>query len=275
METQKEIFVLTGSGHKGSVKISKTENKNKIKIECNFDFRPSGATLYIVGDEIAQTTLNDNKLTCELPFLSNTIQGCVVRSSSFTMFGGRGNKSEMIAKIEGLKRQKTEQKTTPDKAENTLTFAPESKQNATVKQSDRQGENKQKTAETQSSNLAELLAATNSDSGILKYNGSNFYLAIKPQLDEMFVCYKQEETLNNLVENSSWVHIDAEDGYYVVGVLKDGDVPAYICYGVPSYKENDVPPELKNVCVWLPVEDEKIRGYWVIYQSAVNGEIVK
>ncbi|MBQ9276110.1 MAG: hypothetical protein IJ226_00780, partial [Clostridia bacterium] len=99
------------------------------------------------------------------------------------------------------------------------------------------------------SNLAKLLSETSTDAGILKYNGSNFYLAVKPQLDEMFVCYKQEESLNKAVENSAWVHVDAEDGYYVVGLLKDGDSPAYICYGVPSKDGNDVPPELKNVCV--------------------------
>ena len=269
MLTQKEIFVLTGSGHKGSVKIAPIENsKNEVEIECNLDFRPSGATLYIIGDDIAQITLDNNKMKDKVRFVSNTVQGCVIRSSAFTMLGGRGNKGEMLAKIDAQKRQISSQKHT----QNTIPFdtkPSENKSKYAVKESADFG------AKKEPSSLAKLLSATSSDSGILKYNGSNFYLAIKPQLDEMFVCYKQEEALNKAVENSSWVHIDTDDGYYVVGLLKNNDTPAYICYGVPSYNENDVPPELKNVCVWLPVDDEKVKGYWVIYQSAIDGEIVK
>ena len=283
METKKDIFVLTGSGHKGSVKISSAESGNKVKVECNLDFRPSGATLYIIGDEIAQLALNDSKTCVELPFQSKSVDGCVIRSSSFTMLGGRGNKSEMLAKIDAAKHSKQPQKNcetngeTPPK--NTVVFTKN-----TAKISDKISDEKAPDFDTKTDdkksnnthpNLAKLLAETSNDTGILKYNGSNFYLAIKPQLDEMFVCYKQETKLNETVGNSSWVHIDTEDGYYVVGLLKDGDTPSYICYGVPSKDENDVPPELKNVCVWLPVEDENIKGYWVIYQSAVNGEIVK
>ena len=73
---QKDIFVLTGGGRKGSVKITHFEgDERRAKIECNLDFRPSNATLYIIGDEIAQMTLNNNKMTVEVPFVSKDIQG--------------------------------------------------------------------------------------------------------------------------------------------------------------------------------------------------------
>ena len=269
MLTKKEIFVLTGAGHKGSVKITPVENsKNEVEIECNLDFRPSGATLYVIGDEIAQLTLNNNKFKDKVRFVSNNVHGCIVRSSAFTMFGGRGNKSEMLSKIDAQKRPKLP----IGQAQNAVPFHTNSIKNVDKKSQEITINNG---AQNATSNLAKLLSETSTDDGILKYNGSNFYLAIKPQLDEMFVCYKQDETLNNTVANSSWVHIDTDDGYYVVGILKDGDSPSYICYGVPSKDKNDVPPELKDVCVWLPVEDENIKGYWVIYQSAVNGDIVK
>lgn len=265
MLTKKEIFVLTGSGHKGSVKISPVDgNKNRVIIECNLDFRPNNATLYIIGDEIAKTPLNDSKTTAELPFVSNSVQGCVVRSSAQTMFGGRGDKAEMLAKISAESGQKPAQKP----KQNTVDFKPKAAEIDNYKDNEA-------SKKSEMSSLAKLLSATSNDSGILKYNGSNFYLAIKPQLDEMFVCYKQENALNKAVENSSWVHIDTEDGYYVVGLIKNDDTPAYICYGVPSKDGNDVPPELKNVCVWLPVKDKDVKGYWVIYQSAVDGDIVK
>ncbi len=285
METKKEIFVLSGAGHKGSVKISSfEEDKTHVKVECNLDFRPTGATLYIVGDEIAKTALYDSKTSVELPFVSNSVQGCVVRTSAITMFGGRGNKAEMLAKIEGEKHQNTAFEKAKIAPENGITAGEKTGEKIAENQARNAYENEVKTARNSSasspqndnvSSLAKLLSETSNDAGILKYNGSNFYLAVKPQLDEMFVCYKQEESLNNAVENSAWVHVDAEDGYYVVGLLKDGDTPSYICYGVPSKDGEDVPPELKNVCVWLPVEDENVKGYWVIYQSAVDGEIIK
>ena len=112
MLTKKEIFVLMGSGHKGSVKITPADSaKNQVEIECNLDFRPSGATLYIIGDEIAKLELNNSKTTDKVRFMSNSVQGCVIRSSSLTMFGGRGNKSEMLAKIDEGKRQKAKFRT--------------------------------------------------------------------------------------------------------------------------------------------------------------------
>ena len=285
MQTQKEIFVLMGGGHKGSVRITPVEgNKNRVRVECNLDFRPTLATLYIIGDEVAEMALKDSKTTHEVQFLSNNVQGCVVRSSSVTMFGGRLNKAEMLAKIGGGKATKQSVVVAENRKDSTTKEALKndemkadfsSLENSENSQREKHDERRNEREYDRESNLAKLLSATSTEAGVLKYNGSNFYLAIKPQLDEMFVCYKQEEALNNAVENSQWVHIDTEDGYYVVGLLKDGDKPSFICYGVPSYSGDDVPPELKNVCVWLPVDDEKIKGYWVIYQSAVDGDIVK
>ena len=272
MEVKKDIFVLLGAGHKGSVKISREDGKRTVKIECNLDFRPNGATLYLIGDEIAKTTLYDSKTTLELPFSSKTLQGCVVRTSAITMFGGRGNKAEMLAKIDGEKHRKQDGTT----SKNVVDFEQKSIKKSHQKSNENVAENLSSNEDKiEESNIAKLLSETSQSAGVLKYNGSNFYLAIKPQLDEMFVCYKQEETLNDAVENSSWVHVDAEDGYYVVGIVRNGDKPTHICYGVPSKDGKDVPPELKNLCVWIPVKSEEVKGYWVIYQSAIDGEIVR
>ena len=112
-----------------------------------------------------------------------------------------------------------------------------------------------------------------------KYDGNNFYYAVKPQIDEMFVCYPEEEILVSTVPNSKWVRVDAEDGYYVGGLLYDENEPSFICYGVPQIKSDALvkaPPELQNMCVWLPVNvSESVSGYWIIYQSAKTGEIIK
>lgn len=107
----------------------------------------------------------------------------------------------------------------------------------------------------------------------IHFDGSNFYLSVKPQIDELFVCYPESEELNFAVPNSRWVQVEAVDGYYVVGLVYDCDTVAYICYGVPSKEMKTPPDEIKNLCVWLPISAEK--GYWIIYQDAMTGKCLK
>ncbi len=107
----------------------------------------------------------------------------------------------------------------------------------------------------------------------VSFDGTNFYLSVKPQLDELFVCYPEEETLCNFVPNSRWVHIATEDGFYVVGIVKDMESVSYICYGVPGKMGVTPPDEIKDFCVWLPVFEGE--GYWIIYQDALTGKCLK
>ncbi len=120
-------------------------------------------------------------------------------------------------------------------------------------------------------------AAADLMTGGVDYTGDNFYFAVKPQLDEMFVCYPEEKTLNATVPNSRWVKVDTSDGYYVVGLIYDLETVLYICYGIPSSFSTLPPPEIADVCVWLPLNpsDREGDGYWLIYQSAVDGKCVR
>lgn len=110
------------------------------------------------------------------------------------------------------------------------------------------------------------------------YDGTNFFFAVKPQLDEMFVRYPAEERLNAIVPNSKWVRVDTEEGdYYVLGVLYDLSTPIFICYGIPGTRNVAPPREIADVCVWLPLSSEQPdgNGFWIIYQSAENGKCVR
>lgn len=109
----------------------------------------------------------------------------------------------------------------------------------------------------------------------VRFDGSNFYLSVKPQIDEIFVCYPEEELLNNLVPNSKWVHVDTSDGYYVVGLVLDGDVVSYICYGVPSTEKHTPPVEIADFAVWLSDGSDGGKGYWLIYQDAMTGKCLR
>lgn len=90
----------------------------------------------------------------------------------------------------------------------------------------------------------------------ITYDGTNFYQAVKPQLDEMFVRYPAEQRLNSIVPNSKWVRIDVDgDDYYVVGILYDLSQPTFICYGIPGVRNVAPPSEIADVSVWLPLDN--------------------
>ena len=99
-----------------------------------------------------------------------------------------------------------------------------------------------------------------------------FYYSVKPALDEMFVCYPEENALVELIPDSRWVRVTCgENSCYVVGLMRiDGEVK-YICYGIPSGKDLTPPDELKDVCEWIPKRGAD-DGYWMVFQDAVTGE---
>lgn len=261
MENKKEIVVLSGAGHKGIVKIQNVSSTgNTVKGECNLDFRPSNASLYLVGDDIAKIRLYDTNTAFEVPFRATSEFGCVVRSSSITMFGGSIPNGKILRRIDEFNKQKTVSETRKVSAQNTDL--------QTNLQTNKDQSQKEEIAKSEMT-----LTDINLDEWT-KYDGNNFYYAVKPQIDELFVRYPEEKTLNDAVANSKWVHVGADSDYYVVGVLFNDDEPSFICYGVPSASKQSPPSELENACVWLPIGNTG-SGYWVIYQSARTGEIVK
>lgn len=109
----------------------------------------------------------------------------------------------------------------------------------------------------------------------VRFDGTNFYLSVKPQLDEIFVCFPECDDLEEIVPNSKWAKIQVEDGFYVVGLILDGEVVRYISYGVPALKNSCPPSEIRDVAVWLDDGKKEGKGYWVIYQDAMTGQCLK
>lgn len=106
-----------------------------------------------------------------------------------------------------------------------------------------------------------------------------FYLEMKSQLDDLFANNPNEEYLQELLPNSKWVKvsIDENGNYYVLGLIYEGDVLQYICYGVPGVYQKIPPRELSGFPVWFPLDQTKPQGfgYWLSYQDAESGESVK
>ena len=110
--------------------------------------------------------------------------------------------------------------------------------------------------------------------GLLHNNGSDsdFYIRMKGEIDGIFCRYPREHALEKTVLHSRWARITYGSGHYVFGVIEEDGVPAYICYGVPA-PQGRCPQSLKGVAGFIPAGAGS--GYWVMYQSAKTGSLVK
>ncbi len=340
MDEKKEIIVLNGKNHKGLVKLRFVVN-DLVKGRCNLDFRPSEARLYLIGDDVAEIILKDTATDFEVPFRAGDSYGCLVRSSSTTLFGGTLPKNKILSRVDDFLKSKNTRifsannqnnnhshnqypynAILSNQRQNDIANGKSNGNDAANNASNRDTTNNAKSDDTandinnsavnnarngnaknnagnndaaNNKNIDSTANSTKIDTAQadargfhssttpksieeldewIKYDGNNFYYAIKPQLDEMFVRYPEEKRLNEAVANSKWIRVDTDKDYYVVGLLFNEDEPSFICYGVPSSCKTQPPEELSTACVWLPVGDGE-SGYWAIYQSARNGEIVK
>ena len=142
------------------------------------------------------------------------------------------------------------------------------------------GENDERVAETKGEKSRTMAENEGGEVGAfsldtVRFDGTNFYLSVKPQLDEIFVCFPECDDLEEVVPNSKWAKIQVEDGFYVVGLILDGEVVRYISYGVPATKNSCPPSEIRDVAVWLDDGKKEGNGYWVIYQDAMTGQCLK
>ena len=101
---------------------------------------------------------------------------------------------------------------------------------------------------------------------------THFYSRMKGEIDGIFSRYPREHALEKTVLHSRWARITYGSGHYVFGVIEEDGVPAYICYGVPA-PQGRCPQSLKGAAGFIP--DGAGSGYWVMYQSAKTGSLVK
>lgn len=316
MSFRKVTVVLSGNGVTGLVKLSGSfDGVGKIKGECGALPAEAGE-LYIIGDEIAKVRLEQSKRTFETRLLALSDISCLLRSGDYVLTGGTGDKVDRRAverRVAAFERKAVKSEgssartTSPPVAEpprsdvggrdkvfpaddGTATETPSHKTDAESLPftegnggggndagCDDEGQRQYNRPSAKAAGEADVNVRSVLEEGVT-YDGTNFFLAVKPQLDEMFVRYPAEERLNTIVPNSKWVRVDTEDGdYYVLGVLYDLSTPIFICYGIPGIRTVAPPREIADVCVWLPLSSDKPdgNGFWIIYQSAENGKCVR
>ncbi len=106
--------------------------------------------------------------------------------------------------------------------------------------------------------------------------GENFYRNVKGKLNEIMTVNPREKKLEELIPDSKWVRVYYDKGeYYVVGILtEDGEV-TFLAYGVPGVRRVKPPKDAEELCDFVEVESSIGEGYWIMFQNAKNGEIVK
>ena len=92
----------------------------------------------------------------------------------------------------------------------------------------------------------------------------------------MFERYPNDEVLTNIIPNSRFISVDG-DNPYVLGVIYEDDMLKYIAYGVPAQYNSLPPKDFGRHYQWLPLNPRDVMsdGYFMIYQDALNGNIVE
>ncbi len=105
---------------------------------------------------------------------------------------------------------------------------------------------------------------------------ADFYEKKREVIEKLFCSRRRVEELEKLLPFSKWVKIDYDSfRHYIVGVI--GAEPDFICYGVPSVYTPTPPSRICGGCVFLPLNPVRPQGegYWLFYQDAKSGKIVK
>lgn len=106
--------------------------------------------------------------------------------------------------------------------------------------------------------------------------GENFYRNVRGKLSEIMTANPTEEKLTQLIPDSKWVKVYYEKGeYYVVGILTEEGEVKFLAYGVPGVRSVKPPKDAEELCDFLEVEGTPGEGYWLMFQDAKSGEIVK
>lgn len=104
-----------------------------------------------------------------------------------------------------------------------------------------------------------------------------YYLQVKSQLDQIFACYPEEQTLTSLYKDSKWAKINySKEKYYVVGLVDFENERKFICYGIPGRYSIHPPEQLKGYASFVPKSlfDTHGDGFWIMFQDAVSGNCV-
>lgn len=267
MKLIKKTIVLVGDLSKGYVSVVRVRDETGIKV-VGEDFTTNYRAIVKINKEREIFSLLGKKteIGTKIKVESTDEIGCVVcDGEKIVASGGKGISQQ---EIKFLMCPPTHPQIEIDKREqeiNTEIVTPiENIENDTVTVTSVQKDMEEKDEDLEKNQLFEKLSEKKHD----------FYFGISEKVDEMFVIYPKEQTLNDVIPESEWIRVNyCENEYYVVGRLYENKKVRYLGYGVPGY-ENVVPPKIaENVAQWLPIKNNGYDGFWLFFQNADNGKI--
>lgn len=252
----KIVATLTLSGNEGEV---------GVKISCYEDIDE----VFLVGKDI-EKTYKVPILNATFPYNGGKV-GCVLLKKGQVVAVSKGELEPNIL-MHALEKCNCKRETSPKPKEvkKIVEEPPKEVEKPTVKlQEEKEEEVKCDIDE----NLAEPSPKKREVTQKEEREVAHFYCSIKKNLDETFTCYPNVKILEDTIPYSTWVEIKKDDTPYVVGLIREGDNPKYVCYGVLSDTSHKPPDDIAQYCQWLPTEEYK--GYWIIFQDADTGETLK
>lgn len=101
-----------------------------------------------------------------------------------------------------------------------------------------------------------------------------YYQRVKDSLTSLFFKFPRVDELEEAIPGSIFVKIlYAGEKFYVTGLVEYSGKPEYIVFGIPCAKDGFIPDELKVSAYFVPTNGAE--GYYLIYQSAIDGKVIK
>lgn len=266
---QKIILILKSEKNREILKL--TETAGKVRVEAGDSLVGARLLTDIDGDKSYDITGKTFSIAANLPADVSAV--AIINGETYSGFSGKSNRCPyLLEKLRSGAFDKKEEdsansisgtsKEAKDKADESENSDGENKYgDEIILKAKTKSESKDKTEDAKKDKPTMLLG--------VEFNGKNFYQAVKPQLEEMFVCYPTETRLCERIPNSKWVRVDCEDCYYVVGVIEELGEALYVCYGIPGREDILPPDEIRNISQFVPVDDDG--GIWMLFQDAKTG----
>lgn len=276
---QKIILILKSEKNREILKL--TETAGKVRVEVGNSLVGARLLTDIDGDKSYDITGKTFSIAANLPADVSAV--AVINGEVYSGFSGKTNRCPyLLEKLRSGGFDRKEENADSLSGNEIKDNTGNADESASGKNSFSDAKNKETSAEQGDEII--LRAKTKSESkdktegakadrptmllGV-EFNGKNFYQAVKPQLEEMFVCYPTESRLCERIPNSKWVRVDCEDCYYVVGVIEELGEALYVCYGIPGREDILPPDEIRNISQFVPVDDDG--GIWMLFQDAKTG----
>lgn len=276
---QKIILILKSEKNREILKL--TENAGKVRVEAGDSLVGARLLTDIDGDKSYDITGKTFSIAANLPADVSAV--AIIDGETYSGFSGKTNRCPyLLEKLRSGGFDRKEENADSLSGNEIKDNTGNADESASGQNSFSDAKNKETSAEQGDEII--LRAKTKSESkdkteGAKKdkptmllgveFNGKNFYQAVKPQLEEMFVCYPTETRLCERIPNSKWVRVDCEDCYYVVGVIEELGEALYVCYGIPGREDILPPDEIRNISQFVPVDDDG--GIWMLFQDAKTG----